>query len=757
MFAEGLDLVQLARTDAEKEQAIGILLELAAHAREGAFEEVERTAGVTLGSEHRLTRFAKAASLLAAKNADEAAPVVDSLRDDGNPLWRQFAATLCFLCEDKKGALEHLEAASRILARPEVLERTALLAMEIGRDETAEEVLGRLTGLRPGDAWAWRMLAGVCVRLGRHGRAATAFARLAEIEPDVLEHGVNHAKSLALSGRREAAVRAYDVVCARHPHLLEALGGRAHLLDVLGRPGEALSTLAPVREIFWSEPAFLLLYLSLGYRANREEDSRLALARLLEVKKQGVDVPLWSFTLDELFEEFRARHRAHEECNQELLRGHIPWLAAGRAAGRPALGDWAFRSQSLAVLPDDPHWRAEFTIYSTNGWTVRADDAGVRALHRITACPSRGQTVVVDLSSLITLQSLGLLDRAASRFGKILLPASYSELALRDQTDYQPHQPSRINAAREIRDAVDRGRIVALAGDVGELPLLLDEHGDGPAYRLRDAVSWLHQEGHIDEARAAEVLADLRDKGTDGSLPPIAESARRGFLTTVMTLETAIEAGLFPTLIAATKISLPGADVGEVRARLWASEHQARLAREHEELWATVQGDERFEQVEVRRPDPEEGIELDQRMELSFDAALLAEARGMPLLADDRCLQAIFLNGRPGDACATFGTDCLLLALAESGAITEDELADAFLRLVQWRYRFLVPPVRVLTTLAARHRAHRPERRFARWVGTFTTASETLGSSPGSNPPIRQSRSRGRATGTGCGTLPGLS
>ena len=710
-LSDAEEVVRLARTETEKERAVGVLLEVAAEARDGAFERAEQIAREALGEAHRLSRFTQAARLLALKDADGAAPVVDSLRDNADPLWRQFAASLSLLRGDEVSALEHLRAASQILIRPEVLQQTALLAVKLGQHEAAGEALDRLVALRPRDARAWILLANTSVRLGRHGRTAQAFEALRRLEPDSLAYGVNHAKSLALCGRREEAVRVFDAVCERHPCSLEALGGRAHLLELLGRPDEAFRSLIAVREAFWSEPAFLLLYLSIGHRARQEEEAHLALARLLELQRQGREVPLWSLNLDELLEEFRSRRRAHEERNLEILRGRLPWLVVGRALGRPALGDWDYRTQELYAPPDDPHQRAEFTIYSTNGWAVRPDGEGGRALRRITACPPQGSPVVADLSALITLHHLGLLDRAAAHFGRILIPASYAGLALTEQGDYQPHQPSRLDAAREIRDALDRGRVNPLpAGDQSDPVPLLDEHADGPAYRLRDVVSWLHTIGRIDERRAEELTSRIpeRDRAADSNLPPIAEAARRGFQTTILTLETVMSLRLFPTLAAAASLFLPADGAAEVRGRLWAAEHQERLSQEHRALWDAVQGDSRFEQAQAERGVEEGGEDRERRLGALFDAPLLASARNLPLLVDDRTFQAVVLNGYPNEPYPAFGTDCLLTALADAGAIGEEELADTFLTLARRRYRFLVPPIRVLVTLAARHRAHPP-------------------------------------------------
>jgi len=717
-FSEGLGVLTLATSDSERERAVGVLLELASEAGDGALQEAEQAAGEALGREHRFTQFAQAARLLAAQKADEVAPLVEDLRNESDPLWRQFAAALCLLRKDEPGALEHLIAASWVLDRPEVLERTSILAARLDRDEAVEEILDRLVALRPRDVRAWSLLSNACVRLGRHGRAASAYAVLRELEPNALAHGVNHAKALAFSGRREDAVRVFDAVCARHPRSLEAFGGRAHLLNVLGRPEEALRSLASAREAYWSEPAFLLLYHSLSYRAGREDEGHLALARLLELQREGRDVPLRSFTLDELLDVFHTHRQAREDRNVDLLRGRIPWLAVGRAAGRPSLGDWSFRTQELPSQPDDPQERAEFSVYSTNGWAVRPAGESGRALRRIAWCAPQGSPVVADVSSLITLHRLGLLSRAASYFGRIFLPVSYAELALSEQAEYQPHQPSRLDAARSIRDAVDRGRIVALPEGDSTLPVL-DEYVEGTTYCLRDIVAWLHETGHLSEARVGEAVSNLRDRRTDRNLPPVEDASRQGFRTKVMTLEAAIQAGVFDLLVTATTLSIAADEVRELRARIWDAEHNAQLAQEHHSLWAAVQGDERFELAEVGREATEVVDTRDRRLETFFDSLRLAEKRTLPLLADDRALQAVVINERPGDAFPAFGTDCLLLALADSGAVTDDELADAFLALVRRRYRFLRPPIRVLTTLAARYRTHPPGgplRELSRYV-----------------------------------------
>ena len=96
--------------------------------------------------------------------------------------------------------------------------------------------------------------------------------------------------------------------------------------------------------------------------------------------------------------------------------------------------------------------------------------------------------------------------------------------------------------------------------------------------------------------------------------------------------------------------------------------------------------------------EPDQAEDLDP----SIDAVLLAQERGIPLLADDRFLQNMLLNARQEAAATAFGTDSLLAALAKAKQLTADEWADGLFQLIRWRYRFLVPPETVLLVLAGR-------------------------------------------------------
>ena len=57
---------------------------------------------------------------------------------------------------------------------------------------------------------------------------------------------------------------------------------------------------------------------------------------------------------------------------------------------------------------------------------------------------------------------------------------------------------------------------------------------------------------------------------------------------------------------------------------------------------------------------------------------------------------------------AAFGTDAFLVALLENGLCSPDDVAGHFVRLMRWRYRFLLPPADILVRLAIAHSTKPP-------------------------------------------------
>ena len=163
----------------------------------------------------------------------------------------------------------------------------------------------------------------------------------------------------------------------------------------------------------------------------------------------------------------------------------------------------------------------------------------------------------------------------------------------------------------------------------------------------------------------------------------------------------------------------------------------------HDALWEQLRADHRVHDATILlypHPDDEEGEEsaaedTDTQPILAIDAALLAQQEQLPLLADDRACQNMVLRFRERTADAAFGTDCVLIALQDAGLIGVRETAAAFLRLIDWRYRFLIVPPRMLRTIASEFSEH-DLRNIGRYVHDCMRDLGLFGGPEPTQPPV---------------------
>jgi hypothetical protein len=629
----------------------------------------------------------------------EAAALLAATKDKDDPLWLQLAASQEYGQGSKATALSHLTKAARLLGRTESYWQAFSLATAIADTEAMRALTRALIRLTPGDVNVHRNLAAIEFRAGRYREAAEAIAEVERLTPGTAEAGLFHAQALALSARQEEAVAILDRVCAAHPNHFPPFHLRAVLLDSLGRPVPAFDGLHAARDRFWGDMVFVHLYQVLAFRANREEDGHLAFLRLQELQNGDPNGPLRTGTLEDLQAMMRQERERHEHYNRELLLSRTPWLLVGHALGRESYIDWAIRTQE-AVIPDAPIARAEYAVYATHGFVVRTDAAGHRSLERITAAP--GEPVVADLSALLTLHRLGLLEMALSYFGRVVVPAGYVARFLDEHRSLQPHQASEIEARQAILAAVDQRRLRPAAADAGGAPYpVLEEHHldeEQVDFHLIDALQWLQRHGRLIPDEVTRLQSICRRKAADAGA--FQRAAPRGVRTDISTLTAVHKVGLLDRFVGSLRLLLEPREIEELRQSLLGVERREEITRWSRDLHALLAGDPRVETAEPIRP--EELRDPDERDPV-FDTVLLAEQRRLPLLADDRWLQALLLNARGGAAGAAFGTDHLLSVLASGGHITPAARATAWLQLAKWRYRFLLPTPSILLDLAARH------------------------------------------------------
>jgi hypothetical protein len=132
-------------------------------------------------------------------------------------------------------------------------------------------------------------------------------------------------------------------------------------------------------------------------------------------------------------------------------------------------------------------------------------------------------------------------------------------------------------------------------------------------------------------------------------------------------------------------------------------------------------------------------INNDYFREAGLSAYLVAKDRNLPLLVDDRACQSILLNERPSSEVVAFGTDRLLMAMAEAETISKEDAADALLQLVEWRYRFILLPPEIMKILADQFKSHPPGlplRKLASYVHECMRDLGLFGGFEPSQPPV---------------------
>jgi hypothetical protein len=330
------------------------------------------------------------------------------------------------------------------------------------------------------------------------------------------------------------------------------------------------------------------------------------------------------------------------------------------------------------------------------------------------APPPRGTPVVIDLSSLITLHQLELLDAAAEYFGKLLMPSQYLTHVLSNSSRLGFHQLSRKSAAEELAAALDAGQVtVAVDGGAG-LPHVHEHTADdepGEFYRLRDVAAVLHGAGRIPEKKFQDLLKVAhRPSRTDATHPPL----RLGepVLFQLHTLRTLSQMDALAPMLNAFTVKVTAADRNEIVSDMRAVSSQSQARERHNAIWKAVRANPRIVQTAIAapletKPGSDTGdAEDDRHLPMSLAAPFIARSQDIPLLADDRVCQVFALGHRPSDPHAAFSTDRLIQALHAEGLLDAEATADKLLQLVAWRYRFIVLPPTVLLTLAKRYPAH---------------------------------------------------
>lgn len=720
-YEEAKKLLPLADTNEKKEDLFKLFQQLWQELDGDAATECERIARPLVDHNPQLQAMFDAARAIRAGNGATALEALDKQKTEDDVYWLQLRGNALMQQGRLAEAVEMFQLAARRTGAPILLHKTADLAFQAEKVSVAVECYEALIAAQPDNLIARGNLASLYTfHLHDIRKAAIQFQALHEAEPENPVHTVNLALCLSQLYRPKESLALYDEACNRDRPDLRAVLGRAELHLSLGDPDTACASLQQFREAFWDSPDFLLACMNTAYAAAEEEFAHEALTKLNELRAAGlVDENAFRMVhTDEALEIFKESFKAVEDrrkhIHTEMLKGRMPWLWAAQLSADAVYWAWRLRTQELGWVGDDPINRASYTIYSTNGFHVGEMEDGRRALLPL-ECPAPGTPVVADLSALITLHRLGLLDKSADYFGEVLIPQTYLATVLEDGKKMVIHQRSRQRTAEEISRHVAAGTIATIDQQNGRkepLPVA-DEYHDADVYRyhLIDVIKPVYEAGLVDDAayeRVSKVCA--KPSSVDGEHPPLARL--QDVHIVLSTLETLTSFGFLDEITKYYRVHIASEARIELRQRLDALRFQEETRVWHFDLWNRVRDDKRFRFVQSVVPQEMRDKSADDKDFLAFLASFIAQDQVVPLLADERACQAMTLNERQGVPHAAFGSDAVVLALSTSGRLDASGAAEAMLALMRWRYRFVVPSATILKTYAAQYRGNPPGLRL---------------------------------------------
>ncbi len=728
-------------------QTAFLLLQLSGTLPEEEAQTVRKRAESLIDPSGPYARFRRIQSWLKDGRFADARAALEQSPEPDHPGWLELMAEVNTGEGRHDQAVDLLIQATDRMPEEQLLRKAAVVASKFGRVPAAITLLERLLRVDPDDIATRSHLGDLLVQVGNYDRAAEEFRRLRKLDPANATFGLNEAVCQARCLRLDESLQIYEELCSSESVEIGAVVGRATLLKMMNRAADGFASLKKHKEAFWGHPDFLKIYIDLGYAAKREDEAHQGFLRLHQLQGDGsIEQEIQTLSIDDIVKMLGRSREDAEILGGEMLRGNCSWLLADRPCATSAISAFLDRTMSLDWLSEEPISRARKTVYSTNGYVAIERGNGKRASLEPIHSPESGQAIVVDLTSLMTIHRLGLLSDMAAYFGQCYYPSDYRAASLRDLNRLGPHQPSRYEAARNILTAIEVNRI--LVDETKTFPFLHEHRPENhePAgehsYAFVDLVTPLKQTRLLTDKEAMEFESLARKKsGVGDGYTPLQVST--DIRIHPSSLETLCQHALLGPILSSFRVHISPGDLSSLRNYVAAWEEVRDSREQHESLWKAIKSDDRFIPVphslpaQLRTPDEVSADSSGNGKWLPLYSTFIALDRNLPLLVDDRSCQML-VHHSCRRTTASFGTDALLTALLQSGKLTADAGADAYLHLMRWRFRFFVVPTAVMVALAKSCLGNPPGlslMRIARYVQDCMRDPGLFGGPEATDPP----------------------
>ena len=707
-----------------KEQRIEIFQvfnEMAHTLGEGSVDLLKQFSTEYLGEDSRLLKLFSCENLLNNKKLPDAYKILLDTKDENDPLWLQLYANYLYFDGKAEDALEYIDKARKLMPHPELSKSEAQIAFEAKHYDLSIELLEHELKKNPDSLQINHNLSEAYFQKRDYEPAVSYYEKLIQLKNDELLYYMRLAQCYMQLGEQDKSIEVYNIICKREDAPLEAFLAKAYL-EKIDDPKKAFETILPLKDVYWESPQYLQAVLDLSYVSGNEEYGHQALLKIRDLQKEGKAPQeiLQIKTIDDLKAHVNQWNEKVKTINQNILNGKFTWTMADHWQNHASYIGWYIRTRQIDWLFEEPMTRAIYSIYSTNGFTaVKQSDDTTRLEH--IKCPDKTSKIVIDLSSLITLHRLDLLKKCVDYFSTTFVLQEYPVKLLQDCDRLVIHQQSIKISAQAIKKAIVTGHLSILedVGRLNERPLpyinehTLPEKEEEHYYRLIDLINVAYHSGKLDEEKYNSLTRiAYKPSGIDSGHPELHHG--QSIWVDLHTLRSIcqIDITALEPILEAFKVFISKEDQNYNSNEVSQIETQETIKKWNDSLLQEIKKD--IFTKESHTADPQ--LENDDIFLASWE---LAKDKALPLLTDDRVLQVLAINSSTDIEYPAFGTDRLLFKLFEDNIIDIDIMSDAFIKLMQWRYRFIIPPEEVLVNLARRYKSHPPGkhlREFAIYV-----------------------------------------
>ena len=210
---------------------------------------------------------------------------------------------------------------------------------------------------------------------------------------------------------------------------------------------------------------------SLASSAGWEDDPQVSQWIQKAAQLSGEDGPLQRMTLKDMVDQKPEWDRRESEIWQMLNRGEIPMFIAAHHLNKSLIDLVLF--PALANLPEsDPRRRGIIPAYSGQRQPLSLDTS---------------KQIGMDVTALLTLSFLDILDEVLDAFDKVHIPHSTLNWLLDEKQRVAFHQPSRIKDAHQIRGLLATGALEKFSPSTGLDSELFEQVGEELARFIAEA------------------------------------------------------------------------------------------------------------------------------------------------------------------------------------------------------------------------------------------------------------------------------